>query len=227
MKRLRETATLKLCYKPLYNIAKDSFKVSFHNVRSLYAHIDDLLADENYRESNVIALTETWLTSSDKQELYSIPGFSAYRKDYRMQKCNARPHRGIMVYVKENTGIRKIHTFCSAQVECCILQLEHQKCVYQVVVLYVAPNTTVQCLKDVISFQVKTQLDTNHCIIVGGDINQDLFQENQTQAKLETMLSCRQIVSKATHSSGSLLDHIYTNIDHITTDVIETVFFRS
>ncbi|VDI75458.1 Hypothetical predicted protein [Mytilus galloprovincialis] len=41
--RLRTDATLQLCFKPLYNLSSNYFKVVFNNSRSLHAHFNDLL----------------------------------------------------------------------------------------------------------------------------------------------------------------------------------------
>ena len=47
LQRLRKSGLLKLCYTPLYNLGNYLFRFVFNNVRSLYAHFEDIKADPN------------------------------------------------------------------------------------------------------------------------------------------------------------------------------------
>lgn len=72
----------------------------FLNIRSLHKHIDDLKKDFNLLSSDVLALSETRLIESDRNESFSLPGYTLYRFDY---PCNSeqRSSYGLALYIKE------------------------------------------------------------------------------------------------------------------------------
>ncbi|VDI78482.1 Hypothetical predicted protein [Mytilus galloprovincialis] len=73
--RLRTDATLQLCFKPLYNLSSNYFKVVFNNSRSLHAHFNDLKSDPNILDADVIGIAESRLISTDENDDFHVPGF--------------------------------------------------------------------------------------------------------------------------------------------------------
>ncbi|CAC5400691.1 unnamed protein product [Mytilus coruscus] len=73
--RLMTDATLQLCFKPLYNLSSNYFKVVFNNSRSLHAHFKDLKSDPNILDADVIGIAESRLISTDENEDFYVPGF--------------------------------------------------------------------------------------------------------------------------------------------------------
>ncbi|XP_076033704.1 uncharacterized protein LOC143020810 [Oratosquilla oratoria] len=75
----------------------------FGNVRSVRNKIDELAAccrfQHEYRESAVIALTETWLEEKDSDGTVSIDGFHLVRSDRK--DINKQRGGGVAVYVNE------------------------------------------------------------------------------------------------------------------------------
>jgi hypothetical protein len=76
LQRLRKSGLLKLCYTPLYNLGNYLFRFVFNNVRSLYAHLEDIKADPNVSNADSIGLAETKLIQSDSDDDYLLPGFA-------------------------------------------------------------------------------------------------------------------------------------------------------
>lgn len=56
-------------------------RFSLMNVRSLLPKIDELSARISFQPTNVIAITESWLSEVTYDNLLSIEGFNIYRKD--------------------------------------------------------------------------------------------------------------------------------------------------
>lgn len=56
-------------------------RFSLMNVRSLLPKIDELSARISCQPTNVIAITESWLSEDIDDNLLSIEGFNIYRKD--------------------------------------------------------------------------------------------------------------------------------------------------
>jgi len=58
--------------------------------------------------------------------------------------------------------------------------------------------------------------------IIIGDFNSDVLEQTNSACEyIEKELHCKQIISKPTHDSGSLLDHVYSNIDALRSGVLE------
>ncbi|XP_037825564.1 uncharacterized protein LOC119613607 [Lucilia sericata] len=73
--------------------------ITYHNVQSLHAHIEDVRCDKLMLQSDILCFVETWTLS---HENYDIPGFSILprmRLDSN-ENANRRCKRGIIVYVK-------------------------------------------------------------------------------------------------------------------------------
>ena len=56
-------------------------RFSLMNVRSLLPKIDELSARISCQRTNVIAITESWLSEDIDDNLLSIEGFNIYQKD--------------------------------------------------------------------------------------------------------------------------------------------------
>ena len=76
-----------------------SYRIVFHNTRSLHAHIEDVISDINCTSGDVICLTETRLKYTDDKYQDKIEGFHIIRND-QSSTGHIRPPHGIAVYVK-------------------------------------------------------------------------------------------------------------------------------
>lgn len=100
MIRLREHSLLHSCVPILSNILED-LKIVYHNCRSLHLHIKDLITEKNMLDSDIVAVAESRLVQSDRNDEYSIPGFRIYRfDDEHNQDARIRTCRGIVLYSK-------------------------------------------------------------------------------------------------------------------------------
>ena len=95
MKEARDKYKLQLSYVPLYTFSDNKLKVIYNNVRSYKRHYNDVKNNYDILSADVVVVAETWLSSKDKTENYSIQGYNAYRMD---QQSTAHSHHGLIVY---------------------------------------------------------------------------------------------------------------------------------
>lgn len=99
MRRLRNTRRLQLEILPLVNSFPENLTILQHNTRSLHAHMEDVRADTNFENADIIFLSETWALDSDSNALYSINNFLSYRADY--PSPTTQRHQGIAFMYQE------------------------------------------------------------------------------------------------------------------------------
>jgi hypothetical protein len=102
MERLRMEKKLQLCYTPVYNMPSTSYRIVYHNTRSLHAHIEDIKSNLNYTSADVICFAESQLIHSDENEQYRIEGFHNVIRNDQKPTGNTRPPHGIAIYVKNS-----------------------------------------------------------------------------------------------------------------------------
>lgn len=95
-------------------------------------------------------------------------------------------------------------------------------CDVQVVVIYKYPSCSLGDFKQHVEMHIKPLIDEQKDLVFLGDFNFDLLTgHTDFLTFMEKVFSCKQIVRKITHDSGSKLDLIFTNISPCATDVIE------
>ncbi|CAC5416140.1 unnamed protein product [Mytilus coruscus] len=148
--RLRADATLQLCFKPLYNLSSNYFKVVFNNSRSLHAHFDDLKSDPNILDADVIGIAESRLISTDVNEDFYVPGFEPpVRLDQKQTNLNTRPPHGLVLYYRTDCVLHNTLTYSTPTLEFIIADIiSSSKGLFQVVFVYKAPNCKLQQLKE-------------------------------------------------------------------------------
>ncbi len=117
MSRLRNDSILDLCYIPLYDVDSTQFKIVLNNVRSLHKHISDIKHDQNLLCADIIGLAETRLCENDEDRLYEIAGYDIVRNDQDRTASLTRPHHGLIMYVRTDSEIHKIHRYSSSNFE--------------------------------------------------------------------------------------------------------------
>jgi hypothetical protein len=225
MSRLRQDAPITLCYTTLYKIESNLIKISFINARSLNKHIHEIRADHNLIESDILGVAETWLTNQDQNENLVLQGHEMYRKDSNAGVGNSRPHRGIVLYVKETVDVVSIQDYSDLNIEFIYANvLVDGKCV-QIVTFYRSNSCTFEVFKHSVVSKLFPLIKIDSPLVIQGDFNYDLNKgQKQFVQFVEKRFSCQQLVVKPTHNSGLLLDHIFCNIPNTKTDVIDTIW---
>ncbi|XP_062600656.1 uncharacterized protein LOC134262299 [Saccostrea cucullata] len=226
MCRLRTEATLQLCYQPMDSTNNQTINIAFQNVRSLHVHFTSFKNEPNLQQSHIIGVAETWLTASDENEDYELENYNMFRLDFALNQQCGRPHRGIITYIRNDCQIINHVSHSDKDLEWQYSEVKCKNENYQVVVLYRSPGSTVERAKNNFINKLSKVVKNQQNIIMIGDFNIDLSHGGSSVATyMSEAFSCKQIVFKSTHSSGSLIDHIYTNVTcNIITDVIESVY---
>ncbi|XP_061173536.1 uncharacterized protein LOC133182702 [Saccostrea echinata] len=226
MCRLRTEATLQLCFKPIDSTNNQTINIAFQNVRSLHAHFASFKTEPNLQQCHIIGVAETWLTASDENEDYELENYNMFRLDFALNRQCGRPHRGIITYIRNDCQINNHVSHSDKDIEWQYSEIKFKNESYQVVVLYRSPSSTVERAKNNFINKLSKVVKNHQNIIIIGDFNIDLCNGGSSVATyMSEAFSCKQIVSKTTHSSGSLIDHIYTNMTcNSITDVIESVY---
>ncbi|VDI80100.1 Hypothetical predicted protein, partial [Mytilus galloprovincialis] len=215
--RLRTDATLQLCFKPLYSLSSNYFKVVFNNSRSLHAHFNDLISDPNILDADVIGIAESRLISTDENDHVHIPCFETpVRLDQKQTNFKTRPPHGLVLYYRNDCILHNTVTFSTPSLEFVIADIiSPSKGLFRVVFVYKAPNCKLQQLKDTFLANLLSDVYLRHPkIIIMGDFNIDLNTGNTSFLKFtRDSFCCSQIVSKPTTSNGTLLDLIFLNFD--------------
>lgn len=222
MERLRTETHMHSCVPILKDITSD-LKIVYHNTRSLHLHIRDLAHESNMHASDIIAISESRLKQSDKNDDYNIPGFHMYRFDDDVGVNCGRSYKGIVVYTK--LGVMDIkRLFLCENVDSVLVCVTHNGKMHQIVFLYCSPQGTSLCKLCNILNQLLGILEMDKPIIIIGDTNVD-FNNQNTLSKFMDLKNIRQLVQNATTDYGTCLDHLYTNM--MSTDQISSATLES
>ena len=183
------------------------------NVRSLRRHFTDVIKDPALLGVDFLALTETWLQSSDQTAKYDIDGYKLIRAD----RCDGRKTHGggVAVYLK-NEYEYNTEVLSKYGVECLSVVLRRansEEYAVKLFVLYRAPDIHTDSLLSLLQdiMQPASNADwANVQTIIIGDFNIDIATGKESECQ---RLLCGQgwfqLVTQPTCISGSLLDHVY------------------
>lgn len=214
MTRLREQAKIKCCVQNLVERNAETTVFSFFNIRSLHKHIDDLKKDFNLISSDVLALSETRLIESDRNESFSLPGYTLYRFDY---PCNSeqRSSYGLALYIKDQLEILNCRREMIDNIQVFLIDVilcngKSMKLIF----MHIPPKVNFMVLKNVLSsiFEQHLRMYLNP-IIVTGDFNiNNLSANSETLVQfMSENLKLQHLPTNSTTDYGSALDHIYTS----------------
>ena len=226
MQRLRTTSKFTPCV-PFIDSLTASIKICFHNVRSLPLHINDVRCDVNVDAADMNIFVETNLTTAHHSENLQIEHFQLFRND----NISDEGSYGTAFYVRENLQLAK---------EPCRVNKNHVEITFCILggpvpnlhvfsVYRSSSKVPFTELTDALHFVNHEIIKANPAVIFG-DFNINLLQKNSPQS-IKFLLSMKengftQLISTVTTDYGSLLDHIYTNVQNIVsnTTVTESYF---
>lgn len=217
MGRLRTDAKLVPCL-PSFS-CKEGFKILYHNCRSLKRHFGDVCRDNNMQYCDILAFSETRLTSSItdvSSETYNINNFQKFESKNDFHQSQRTPS-GLIVYASKAIE----HTASGMFSDIEYMLMLSQNCVENPVYLcfiYCPPKfSTVQRYKVFFEYLNARYLQQNgnSKLICMGDFNLDLMKHNYHSLKNELLIKygCRQLIQTYTTDYKTCLDHIYTNMD--------------
>ena len=182
---------------------EDSLKISYLNINSLMAKMDDVKADANLSFADIMLFGETWLDqATDATTDLQLPG-------YELHLNNAGRGKGLATYYKrDKSKVRRV--------------INHED--LQMTVL-TAANTTIiglyrsrnnSSLLDILP-EILPEINTS-CVIVG-DFNICSNSEPQNPV-LQTLkaFGFQEMVREPTHFQGGYIDMLWTRVEGMRTE---------
>ena len=84
------------------------------NARSIFNKVDELKAHIDNYKSDILFVTETWLTESIPNEAVNISGFNIIRKDRTIARGG-----GVAIYIKDDIPVKtRFDLNSSLTIEC-------------------------------------------------------------------------------------------------------------
>ena len=224
MERLRTSATIALCYTPLYNLPQDSLKITFHNCQSLNLHKKDIQAEENLKASDINIFVETKLCNSDSTDNYITEEFEVSRSDFSTN----RTAYGSAVYHKKSLNCKVSPCNVGTVEMTCVKFSSHIRNLH-VVGIYCRPKEKWININKALT-HLRTLVDPKEPLIIMGDFNIDILKNTSKKQKLvdimESAFFCKQQINEFTTNGNTIIDLIFTNIEGNNTDtgVLESYF---
>ncbi|XP_030832915.1 uncharacterized protein LOC584759 isoform X5 [Strongylocentrotus purpuratus] len=194
----------------------DGLCIMLHNIQGLKQHYVDLQCNPTFLNSDIICLTETWL--SDKDDAFEI--FLAHFKLYHQSRYNSysitsdsrqqfkdQSHGGVAVYSKNEFSSRldiKIDNleFIAFLVTCPVSVV--------IAVVYRPPTYRIkdfcECLNNLLEELHKVG---TKCIVMG-DFNDNLLKQSSKIQDLMCNHGYTQHVKQSTTEGDTLIDHVYS-----------------
>ena len=172
---------------------KYHWKISFLNVSSLYAHLQDVARDNYLMDSDVFSLGETWLHQGTEIHLNGYNGIFA----------NYGPGKGVAAFVHNELESTKDPITMSSEF-LSVVKLSHMD--IDMIFVYVSKN----CKQAVLEAALTQLINTCAPTIVIGDFNEH-FCEKSKVSKFMKAMNFDQKITEATHDKGNTIDHLYVN----------------
>ena len=172
---------------------KDShWKISYVNVRSLNAHLLDVIKDNIITESEIVGLGETWLCLDEK---INLDGFCGYFANYGRGKGLAGFSK---MSLEDEPNVTATNTYS-------VIKLKSSH--FHIIFLYLSKDydkESVFCL-------LEDWIEANIPTAVIGDVNENLLENSKFQ-KFMQAIGFQQMIKEPTFEKGSILDHVYINM---------------
>ena len=200
----------------LFNYIPGGVKLLHLNIGNFNRKIEDMKHDDIFKNSDIISLNETHLGHSDTPTPY-IMGIS---KDVLIVHCDCNNRGGgiaLNINIKLNPKQIRIHMILE------IVALEISEPIHMIVMsVYRPPSTPIDVFMNHM-LEIITQFQHVPTCIVG-DFNEDVsITSNTCCCGMFRLQAFRQMVSKLTHDSGTIIDHVYVSqtVNTMKTDVTD------
>jgi exonuclease III len=173
------------------------------NMCNLNAHMNDILNDCDTMQSDVLCLQETYMTLCMQNTQF--PNFNC---------ISSYITHGVMILVKKHIAILDHMHFEEQNVEMVLARVIFHESQIAILNLYAAPHATFTNIVTVLS-KALHHLHMNETIIILGDFNVDMLQNNARTKKLENYMcnyNLRFLLDKINHVQNPLIDHVWSNV---------------
>ena len=217
LENARQQSTVKLSYNPLCIYNSKTLKVIYNNTRSYKRHYDDIKDNYDILAADIRFLAETWLTSNDNTEKYTITNFNAYWLD---QHGSSKQYHGLIVYVHIDSQVMDITLFPGAATEGICVTVKKFSTVFTIIGVYISPQTKSDQLYALLSKCL------SHCnsgpVIILGDFNTVISTKRNTPITkyMKTKYNFDQYVNEYTTKYQTTIDLLFSYHPHQTVSSI-------
>ena len=176
------------------NNIESSFKISCFNIRSLLLHIEDFKADPIFKFSDVICISETWLTSDCDDHILHLD-------DYSLHLNSVGYGRGLATYFRS-----KKFTVCEDVKQNFIQLTKLSSPEIDVISVYRSKDGSKHELVN----QLKRLIDESMPTLICGDFNFCSLEDKSTEV-IEALgqIGFEEYAKCASHIKGGHIDHMY------------------
>lgn len=188
---------------------KSGFRIFYNNIRSLKNKIDNIELLVNNYETDLIILTETWITKMENQFFY----FSNYNSIYSYRN---RQGGWIGLFLHSSFDYNIIEVYESENHGCIIIKIENFKLI--IVAVYRPPSYNVNDFLLFLDEKINSILAFNYKCIVIGDMNIDILNNNLNRERIIDVYNSNNFnlcncdfATRHSENNHSLIDHIAIN----------------
>ena len=176
----------------------EKLRLSFLNCRSMKNKFENIKKDRSLLKSDLIILTETWLTEDQNLENYDLP-------HYDVNYNHGGRGKGIASYFTRKFTHKKNANEEGLSIS--MLEMED----IDVIGVYRSQEGSISQLIE----KLDAMVDNTKTIVIGGDMNICVASSPNNQlTKYMREKGFAQLVKKATHIEGGIIDHIYIKFDY-------------
>ena len=166
-------------------------KISYLNIKSLYAHCGDVARDNIMMNSDVFSVGETWLSCESE---VSFSGFDGYFASFGRGKGVAAFSQ---FHLDQTPYIHSSDSYSIIKIE-----------IFGIDIFFV--YVSQKCDRKVFISQLFDLLNSSKPTVIMGDFNEKYCKTSKMSTDLEKQ-SFSQLITAPTHDKGNLIDHIYVN----------------
>ena len=203
----------------IFQTIPGGLKLLHINIGNLKTKIADIKNDTIFQNADIIALNETQLGHSDTL----TPHMIGVSQDRFIVHCDHN-NRGGGVALIIKTNLKPKHIRINTILE--ILVVEISEPIHMIVIsLYRPPSTPIDVFMNNMLHIITQFQNVPICIV--GDFNEDVSITSNTHCCTTLRLQgFQQMISKPTHDSGTIIDHVYVShtLNTIQTDVTDCYY---
>ena len=213
LQEARQRNNLQLSFTPMYNFSDSHFKIAYNNCRSYRKHYKDVQHDFTMLAADIIALSETKLTTYDPTERFDLHDFIIYRMD---QSHPSMPHHGLLLHVRKTIKIISINFHPGNNFEAISIVTDYRKFICQIIFIYSSPRTTNAQLLHELQRIIPQKCQLPIFLIGDFNVHTSSNTSNFLTSFLKRKYNLDQFISTPTTTYLSTIDLVFSNYHHHT-----------
>ena len=188
----------------LFDLHTDSLKLAYVNIGNIKARLDDIQADNLLMMADIISFNEIHLGTSDMLNTKML----GLEKDVSIFWHDHNLHGGGVVLVIHNK-LQPTRINIKTDIELVVTKISYPTEMY-IMSVYGSPAYHICDFAKTMTKIFKEFKDMKTCVV--GDINEDILLTSEKQCcSMFCAEGFKQVVTKQTCDSGTLIDHVYVS----------------